>query len=58
MREDASVRHTLMRWTLGGGLFTLGVWREPGANFPAPSTVLLILGAFLALSLSRASERT
>lgn len=52
------MRHTLMRWTLGGGLFTLGVWREPGANFPAPSTVLLILGAFLALSLSRASERT
>ncbi len=52
------MRHTLMRWIAGGGLVTFGAWREPGANFPAPSTVLLILGAFVALSLSRASERT
>ncbi len=43
-----------MRWIAGASFVTLGLWREPAANFPAPVSVLLILGAFWALSLSRA----
>jgi hypothetical protein len=56
-REVARVRHRLLCWTAGGAWAALGLWSERGANFPSSPFVLLVLGAFLALSLARAPQR-
>ncbi len=52
------LRHTLVRWTAGGAFVGLGFVRDAGANFPTLASVLLVLGAFLALALSRAPQRS
>jgi hypothetical protein len=46
-----------VRWAAGGAFAGWGLLSDRGPNLPAPLFVLLVLGAFLALSLSRAPQR-
>ncbi len=52
------MRRRLLFWTAGSAWAALGLWSERGANFSSSPFVLLVLGAFLALSLARAPQRS
>lgn len=47
----------LTKWTTGTTLALAGVLGAPHVNFRSSASVLLVLGAFLALALSRAPQR-